>query len=199
MYQYLIPLGLGILGLQGSRQKFNMFANITRRKPVEKRATALPTWRLSGAAALVLALAAILSGYFSDVARLRKVNDFLAENEANINIIQLQKENRIKTIVAVERPEIMEFIMMISDSKPDQLEIDSIHLQKGRPVNITGHTKNMDKFYEFEKNVKDHKEAKNVRFDPGNFDPKKKTWNFVMSFEFDMFARKAKSKAFGGL
>lgn len=188
LYQYREPIGLALLALDSSAKKLNLFESLYNPAGEEK----IKHWWLMPkvvytVSAVMLVLFALVS-FAVDVAKPDAIEKRIkaSGSEADINLIM--ERQKLKKIVAQQRPDILDLINEITESAQNNqttqkgprnpggrtgpggsrgrsggIELESFHFKKGQPVTITGKASNNDQLYSFEKKLEENKDIKDVK------------------------------------
>ena len=186
IYDYRVPLGLALIGLEQPAETLNLFEGIAADEELQKTASAWRSVLLAGAVAFVALVALILTVYFTDVASAKRWNTLVATPEFEA---ARQHQALLKT-VARHRPDMLQLLADISAGENDGIVLDSLHFKKGQTATIAGRAGNMEQMWKYQTGLIDHKNIDNVEITNAARDSKTKKIKFTMVFEYRNFSRK---------
>jgi hypothetical protein len=135
----------------------------------------------------MLVLFALVS-FAVDVAKPGAIENRIEASGAEADINLIMERQKLKKIVAQQRPDILDLINEITTSAQNNqtaqrgargpssrmsprgsrgrssgIELESFHFKKGQPVTITGTASNKDQLYSFEKKLEENKDIEHVK------------------------------------
>jgi hypothetical protein len=186
IYEYRVPIGLGLMALDGSREELNIFEQLY--SPAAKKEK--KHWLLSPKAACIIAGAmlalAVFVSYAIDVAKPGALEKRLSTSGSGIN--QLMQRQKLMKAVAQQRPDLLNLLGQINASGDSGIKLESFHFKKGQPVTITGQAPGNEQLYKFHKSLEDRSSIKNVKTNPSQ-DSKTKKLTFTMTFHYKNFTK----------
>jgi len=191
LYQFREPIGLALLALDPAANKLNLFERLYNPASEEK----IQHWWLIPKvvytiSAVMLILFALVS-FAVDVAKPDAIEKRIKASGSETDIKLIMERQKLKKIVAQQRPDILDLINEITESAQDNqttqrgsrgpgggmsprspggsrgrssgIELESFHFKKGQPVTITGTASNNDQLYSFEKKLEENKDIEEVK------------------------------------
>ena len=182
VYEYLVPIGLGMMALKEDGDELNLFVRWLDAAKEGETKRRLPSLKVTGPlAAVMLIVFCIVYGTIT-TARLEGRLESLKITDPNVNVEELEREQAIKKYIAPGRVDLLELLQTITTCGPKEVMMDGIHYQKGQPVSVTAHTKNQDRIFDFRKALQKH--FSTVRMQNPTFDKAKETMKFTITFEY---------------
>jgi len=193
IYEYLVPVGLALMTMDGENSEYNLFAWEPMGGKGVRRKIHVPSMKVSGLIALAMLAVFLLVFYRLDVVRENRLTEQLVQ-AGSIESRQLIKKNELKKAVSRIRPDIPGLLALIHECDPQGMQLDMINVAKGRPVELAGNTQDKNKIFAFQEKLQKQKGVKTFRKEIREFDPKKKVFNFTVTFEYKQFSQKSKRK-----
>ena len=190
IYEYRLPIGLGLMAFDDSAKELNIFENLY--SPAQKGAK--KNWiyspKVTGAIAAVMLVLLFIVFYVSDVAGLAAVERHLRGSGSNTSYdLLMQRQKLIKT-VALHRPDMLELLSEINSIDSKEITLDSLQFKIGQPVRIVGQVKSAEELYKFEKGLQGKKAIKDVKTQSTPKDSKTKKLKFTITFHYKNFTKK---------
>jgi hypothetical protein len=188
IYDYRIPIGLGMMAFETGEDELNLFEHIY--KPASKKEK--KHWVYSpkvtcGIASAMLVLLLVVF-YSVDVASPGALEKQLKASASDADIDALMQRQKIIKEVARRRPDLLELLGQINASGERGIKLESFHFKKGQPVTITGEASGNEQLYKFEKNLQDRKNIESVKMNPSR-DAKTKKIKFSITFHYKNFTK----------
>jgi hypothetical protein len=184
LYKFRAPIGLALLALDTDTNKLNLFEHIYNPAGEEKPKHWLLTPKIAYSIAAVMLALFVLVSFTVDIAKPGAIETSIKKSgsEADINLIM--ERQRLKKIVAQQRPDILDLLNDITASTQSRnsqregrfgrgtrggrgqnsgIELESFHFKKGQPVTITGTASNNDQLYSFEKSLEENNDIEEVK------------------------------------
>lgn len=188
VYKYIVPLGLGLLALDGEQKPLNLAQQILVRQQKATKVLRLPSLKISAAlAALMLAALALIS-YTLDVRKLHRLEAALEQTNVQADINRLLEEQNIIQAVAAQRPDPVELLTLINTSGLEGVMLNNFIFKKGRPVTIEGETKKQEDIYKFQENLQKQEGIYKVRIPSKSLNEKEKKVTFTITFDYKNFS-----------
>lgn len=179
--EYLEPIGLGLMALDGEAQTLNLFDGLLTASDGKRRnAPAALVWSLAAAAVIVIVCLAAWSAM--DRAALEK----LAHPELN----KLIEQQKTRQLIASERPDVLALLALLTESAPPDMLLDNFEFKKGAPVAISSFAKSREELYAFQKKLEDHPDVSEVQIMNPTLDEKQNRINFKLQFKYKRFSEK---------
>jgi hypothetical protein len=188
IYEYRVPIGLGLMALEVSEDELNIFKHLYNPAGKEEKKHWLYSPKVACAIAAVMLVLLVVLSYAVDVASPGAIEKRLSASgsEADINLL-MQRQKLIK-VVAQQRPDLLDLLGQVTASGDSGIKLESFHFKKGQPVTITGQASNNTQLYKFEKSLQDRSSIKNVKM-TSSPDAKTKKLKFTMTFHYKSFTK----------
>lgn len=193
IFEYLAPIGLALAALQQDPEKLDLFTRFdtfSGKDQKKKRLFDLKLTALSAAAMLILF---VLVSYGVDVARLKKINNYLRQTDPNATINHRLSAQRIKRAIAAQRPDLLEPLILVNACATDGVMLDGFTFKIGKPASVIGHASNNEQIYAFQEALQNQKGIKAVTIQNRSQGEKKKEITFTITFEYKKFHKKRAS------
>jgi hypothetical protein len=187
IYTNIIPLGLGLLALDGEHKPLDVSQHLLTARKKTKSTFRLPSLKISAALAVLMLVVFGVVSYALDVRELDRLESSLEQVDAEVNINKLLEEQNIKKTIAAQRPDLLELLGVINSCGPDGVLLDNFNFKKGRAVTIGGQATSQEKIYEFQENLQKQDGITTVRIPNNTFDEKKKQVTFTITFDYKNF------------
>ncbi len=188
IYEYRVPIGLGLMALEAREDELNIFERLYRPAAKEEKKHWVYSLKVACAIVVVMLVLSVVVSYAIDVASSGAIEKRLktSGSEADINLL-MQRQKLIKT-VAQERPDLLDLLGQVTVSGESGIKLESFHFKKGQPVTITGQASSNEQLYKFEKSLQDRKNIKSVKMNPSR-DAKTKKSKFTITFHYRNFTK----------
>lgn len=188
IYDYRVPIGLGLMALDPDENAINIFKRLYDPTGKKKKKNWYYAPKVTGTiAALTLVLFIIIS-YAAIIAKANAIEKHLgnAETKADINLL-VEKQKLIKT-VALQRPDLLDLLNEITESGTRGIQLESFHFKKGQLVTITGQATGNNQLYRFEESLEARKDIKEVNR-TATQDAKSRSLKFSITFHYRNFTK----------
>lgn len=186
IYEYRVPIGLGLMVLEGDVEELNIFERLYSPTEKEEKRYWLYSPKVAGAIAVVMLALTVFVFYAVDVAsekRLRRVRQ-----STDFKLL-VQQQKLIKT-VARQRPNLLKLLNEINSGENSGILLDGLDFKKGQPVKISGQTQNPEQIYKFQESLDSKSSLTEVKIQSTSQDSKTKKWKFTMTFHYPPFTAK---------
>lgn len=178
IYTYRVPLGLAMLALDTDADKLNLFQNVYAPAEEDQSRHWLYTPKVVYAITAAMIVLSILISYFVDVAKPSSIEKRIKASGSEADINLLMERQKLKRAVAQQRPDLLDLINEITTSsqntqgqRPSRggrgqnagIQLDTFHFKKGQPVLISGQASNNDQLYNFEQNLEEKTDIREVK------------------------------------
>lgn len=176
---YLEAVGCALLTLDNENRPLDLFSelyNADKKKKKKKTSPAVPLIR----AAIIFGLM-LVATFFT----FNYINKLELEKYQNNDIDKLVAQQKIRELIAKERPDVLKLLTLINEDPPAKMKIDSITFKKGEKVTIASQASSHEEMIAIAKFLSSKKEfTELVRQNP-SFDEKNKKYSFKINFYFD--------------
>jgi Tfp pilus assembly protein PilN len=180
--------GLALLGLDGRTADFDF--TVERAQPsltVRQQMLSAPVLR--GVLWILLAAVVCVIGlYWKQKTELRTLEQRLSAAEEGKTAQQLLAMMDYRQQVAQARPDILELLDILRQVQPEGLLLDQFTFERGKPVELRGIADSYEQAYEFQKNLQQRSEIRQVQLLEPTFDEKTKKVNFRIRFMYRTFS-----------
>lgn len=190
LYEYRVPIGLGLLALDNQYKPLNIFEHLYKPKAANKKVNWRNSPKITAALAVLMLVLTVFTFYLSDVAKLGTIEKKFHNPAKKINCTELIERQRLIKTIASKRPDMLDLINKLNTDSTDGIELDRLDFKKGRPVTIAGHAKKSEQLYKYEKSLMDVKGIKKVKIQNTSKDTKTKKLSFTIIFDYKTFSRK---------
>ena len=193
LFDYLIPLGLALIGLDEDVAGLDLFTELSQ--PEQQEDKAAQTRSLKKKAAIVAALLAlwILASYLGDIVQLHRLEKAWPQDDAKLGAVELLEQHQLRKNIAAQRIDLLELFTRINAARPEGVLIDRFTFKRGRPVSVIAGTKQDEKLYDFQKALAEQKGIRTVTKHSPTRD-EKKGLTATFSFDYKHFTAKRGSK-----
>ena len=188
IYEYLIPLGLGMLALGSDHKPLNLSQHLITAREKTQKNFRVPPVKISAVILALMLTAFSLASYALDLRQLHHLESSLEQADAEVNINQLLEEQDIIKSIAAARPDLLNLLTAINTCGPEGVMLDHFSFKKGIAVTIGGQAKSQEQIYEFQENLKNQDGISTVRIPNKNFDEKNKHVTFTIIFDYKNFS-----------
>ena len=188
LHNYLIPLGLALLGLDQESHELDLCSSLRRAHQEQTKAPQGRTVKRNALITAALLLACIFSFYLNDVLTLRRLEQPWRSSDAQADARELIDRHHLRRNIARQRIDILELLTKINAARPDDILIDRVNFERGRPVSVVATTKSNDKLYQFQKALAQQKGIQAVK-QTATRDEKKGT-KATFTFDYKSFTKK---------
>jgi len=191
--EYIGPIGAAMLALEADGDELDLFKDLyAPAGPGEasKGAGSLRRPCVITAAMVVLFLLVSYTVDKASLAQLRKHMYAPSGNPDGTNAGVLIEQQKMRKMVAAQRPDMLDLLGKISESSGEGIMLDVITFKKRQAVTIGGSCKSYDQLYEFQKKLGEQSGIKEVKIANSAVDKKKGKVGFKMTFHYKNFTRK---------
>jgi hypothetical protein len=190
LYEYRVPIGLALMGLEAGAKELNIFERLYRPAGGEKKKHWIYSLKAAGAVAAVMLVLLVIVSYAMDVAGPGVIEKRVraSVSDADMNLL-VQRQKLIRT-VATERADLLELINYVNSGGGKGILLDSVQFKKGQPVSVAGQADNPDLLYKFQESLLTKKGIKEVEIQNATKDPKGDKFKFTITFHYKNFTKK---------
>jgi len=190
LYEYRVPIGLALMGLEAGAKELNIFERLYRPAGEEKKKHWIYSLKAAGVVAAVMLVLLVIVSYAMDVAGPGAIEKRVraSVSDADMNLL-VQRQKLIRT-VATERADLLELINYVNSGGGKGILLDSVQFKKGQPVSVTGQADNPDLLYKFQESLLTKKGIKEVEIQNATKDPKGDKFKFTITFHYKNFTKK---------
>ncbi len=192
IYEYRVPIGLGLCALDDERDELNIFEHLYEPKAVEEKKHWLYSPKVTGAIAAATLVVLLLVSYVVDVASPEAIERRLQASNVSADIGLLEERQKLMKVVAQQRPDLLELLNLVTLSGENGIMLDSLHFKKGQPININGQAQSSEQIYKFQENLLKQKNIKEVKIQSASKDNRGDQIKFTMTFHYKNFTRKGR-------
>jgi len=186
VYEYRVPIGLGLMALDGDAEGLNIFERLySPAKKAEKKST-LYSPKIATVIATVMLALLIMVFYVVDVVSEKHLTKLRTETDYH----QLVSRQKLIKNVATQRIDLLKLLKEVSVDGSKDITLDILDFKRGRPVTISGQAKAAEQLYKFQKGLLAQKGIKNVRIQSMPQDSKTKKLKFTITFDYRNFTKK---------
>lgn len=180
--------GLALLGLDGRTADLDF--TVERTEPaLTMRQQMLSAPVLQGILWILLAAAVCVVGlYWKDKMELRALERHLSASEEGQTARQLLALMEYRRQVAQARPDLLDLLDILRQVQPEGLLLDQFTFERGKPVELRGIAASYEQAYEFQKNLQQRSEVRQVQLLEPTLDEKTKKVNFRIRFAYRNFS-----------
>lgn len=188
IYDYRIPIGLGLIGLDPDKNAINIFKRLYDPEGRKKKKNWIYTPKITGAIAAVTLFLFIIVSYAALIVNAGAIEKHLSnsETQADINML-VEKQKLIKT-VAQQRPDLLDLLNEINEGAQRGIQLESFHFKKGQLVTITGQATGNNQLYRFEESLEARKDIKGVNR-TATQDARSRGLKFSITFHYKNFTK----------
>lgn len=181
-------LGLALLVLDGQPIDFDFTIEQTEPAPsLRQQLFSAPVRRT--ALSLGLAVLVVLLGlYWKDKTELRILQQQLSTAEKGQTAQQMLQMMEFRKQVAAARPDLLELLDLLRQTQPEGLLLDQFLFERGKPVELRGTAASYEQAYQFQKNLQQRNEFRQVQLIEPTLDEKTKKVNFRIRFLYRNFS-----------
>jgi len=192
IYEYRVPIGLGLCALDDGLKELNIFEHLYTPARAEGKKHWLYSPKIAGVITALMFIVLIMVSYIVDVASPKAIEKRMQTSDSSVDIKLLEERQKLMKIVAQQRPDLLEVLNQLSAGDEKGIMLDSFHFKKGQPINITGQAQNSDQLYKFQESLLGQKNIKEVRIQSASKDDKGGKIKFTITFHYKNFTRKGR-------
>jgi hypothetical protein len=163
IFEYRVPIGLGLMALDTSAGELNIFRTLYKPVSEQKEKYWLYSPRVVYAITAVMLVLFVMVSYVIDAASPGAIENRLRASGAEADINMLAERQKVIKAVAMQRSDMLDLLSEINLSGQSGIKLESFHFKKGQRVTITGQATGNEQLYEFEKSLADRKDIKEVK------------------------------------
>ena len=186
IYEYRVPIGLGLMALDADGQELNVFERLYSPGGKEEKKRWSHSPKVTGALAAIMLALLIIVFCVIDVVSEKNWSG----SEAKESLRQLIQRQRLMKTVAQQRPDLLKLLSEINASGGDGIKLDSFDFKKGQPVSIAGQAQNIEQVYEFQKKLLGQRDITEVKITNPAKDSKSGKLKFTINFHYRNFTKK---------
>ncbi len=191
LYEYRVPIGLALMALHEPVEGLNLFENLYRPAGKEQKSPALYSPKIAGTIAAVMLALFVIVSYAVDIVSPNAIQKRLTTTDASTDIdLLMQRQKLIKT-VALERPNLIELLNLVTESGDSGIKLDSFYFKKGQLVSISGQAQNSDQLYRFQETLQGKTGISQAEIQSSSLDSKSKKFKFTITFHYKNFTKKS--------
>jgi len=190
LYEYRVPIGVGLIALDEREEGLDIFANVYSPAEKEEPKHWLCCPRVGGLLAAATLVLLILVSYIVDVAKPRAIDKQIRASISTADLEQLRDRQNLRRAIARQRPDMLELIKLVNDCGQGGIKLDGLHFKKGQPVSVTGQASGNDQLYKFEETLNSSKYISDAKIQNPSVDPRTKKVRFTVTFKYRNFSQK---------
>jgi hypothetical protein len=163
IFEYRIPIGLGMMALDASADELNIFKALYKPVSEQKEKYWLYSPKVVYAITAVVLVLFVLVSYVIDVASPGAIENRLRASGAEADINMLAERQKVIKTVATQRPDMLDLLGEINLSDQRGIKLESFYFKKGQRVTITGQAPGNEQLYRFEKSLANRKDIREVK------------------------------------
>ena len=189
IYEYRVPLGLGLMALEGRADELNIFEHLyTPVKEEVKHWSHSP--KLAAAIAVVMLVMLLVVSYAIDAAKPGAIDKRLKAALSDTDMKALMERQSLKRAIAQHRPNVLEIISLINKCGKDGIKPESVHFKRGQLASVTGLASGNAQLYKFEEALNKEKNISSAKTQSSSVDAKAKKIRFTINFKYKKFSEK---------
>ena len=190
LYEYRVPIGLGLVAIEERADDLDMFERLYT--PLEKKDKKPWFYSPKLTAALAAAMLVVLAfvAYAVDMATPGAIDKRVRAALSDADMVQLRDRQNLRKAVAGERPDILELIKFVNEAGQNGIKLDGVHFRKGQLVSVTGEAQGNEQLYKFEETLNNNKHIKDAKIQNPSLDQKTKKIKFSVTFKYKTFSEK---------
>jgi hypothetical protein len=186
IYEYRVPIGLGLMGLEKPAEGFDLFERLYSPAGMAKKKSRLYSPKIAAAVAAITLVVLVAVSYALDVASQKR----LSELEARPDFKELVQRQKLVKTVAQQRPDLLELLSEINSGENKGILLDVLHFKKGQPITIRGQAENEEQMTKFQEGLTNKKGIKNPLIQNPTRDDKTKKIKFTLTIDYKNFTKK---------
>ncbi len=188
IYNYRIPIGLGLIGLDREENEINIFKQLYNPEGKEKKKNWIYAPKITGAIAAVTLIMFIIISYATLIAKADAIEKRLSNSETKADINMLVEKQKLIKTVASQRPDLLDLLNEINESAQRGIQLESLHFKKGQLVTITGQASGNNQLYRFEESLEARKDIREVNR-TATQDARNRGLKFSITFHYRNFTK----------
>lgn len=199
LYDYRIPIGLGLMALDGERDVFNLFDNLYKPEEEEEGKHWIYSPKVAVALAGVMILVFLVMSYAIDVATPGALERRLKASLSETDLKELIAQQNLTKSIAQARPDLLSLIKLVNDKGGSGIKLTGFHFKKGQVVSITGEARNQDDLFRFQESLMEDKSIKKAVIPNATADSSGNKVTFTLNFMYKNFSEKTRRTSSIGL
>jgi len=197
IYDYRLPLGLALMGLEAQRKELRIFERLYQPSWEKEKKSWWSSLRITGVMAAVMLAVLVIVSYAVDVASPGVIKKQIRASLSDTEMDAIMQRQSLIKAVARERPDLLDLLNQVNASGERGIKLTGLHFKKGQPVTITGQAQGTDQLYKFQENLlaKKPKGIKQVQIQNTSQDAKTKKLKFTMTFHYKNFTTQRTRKS----
>ena len=185
VYEYHIPIGLGLIALEGDVEELGLFERVYQRPGLRLKKRWYHSLKITGATAVATAVLAVVVSYVALSAKSSRLAGLV---EANPGLQEaIQRVELLKT-VARQRVDLPGLLELVNQAEHEGVMLDRFEYARGRPVRISGQAKEAEQAYKFQKSLEKLQDISNVEMPVSKSE--EKGIRFDITFHYKHFTRR---------
>jgi len=190
IYEYRVPLGLGLMALEDRADELNIFEHLYTpvKEEEEKRWSHSP--KLAAAIAVVMLVMLLVVSYAVDAAKPGAIDKRLKAALSDTDMKALMERQGLRRAIAQYRPNVLEIISLINKCGEGGIKPDSVNFKRGQLASVTGLASGNAQLYKFEEALNKEKHISSAKIQSSSVDAKAKKIRFTINFKYKNFSDK---------
>jgi len=188
IYEYRVPLGLGLMALDARVNELDIFERLYSPAGRGKKKHWLYSLKAACAIAAVMLVSLAVVAYVLDRSAPNVIEERLRAIGSDTDIDLLMQRQKLIKAVALQRPDLLDLLSEVNASGDKGIKLESFYFKKGQPVTIRGQAPNNEQLYKFEESLEERKDIRNVKR-TSSLDAKTKKLDFTMTFHYKNFTK----------
>ncbi|MBN1817358.1 MAG: hypothetical protein JW828_08350 [Sedimentisphaerales bacterium] len=179
IFDYLEPIGAGILVLDERTRPLNLLEAGQARKKEEKLSASSRLLLITSVAAALMLIVFLVVAKRLDTAELARL-----ENSKLSELVAIHKTHQR---IAEERPDVLDVLTKLNESVESGMMLDSFIFQKGKPIQVASSAASYEQLYKFQKTLQSKAGIKDVDIQSPSLDSRSNRVTFKMTFRYRDF------------
>lgn len=154
IYEYRVPIGLALTALDGETDGLNIFEHLYVPAGEAKSKRRLYSPKIAYVVAAVMLLLLVIISYAVDVASPGAIKKRLNSTDTGTDIENIIQRQKLIESVAKQRIDLLELFHMINTVDASGIKLNKLDFKKGRPISLSGQTKDNDQLYKFQESLR---------------------------------------------
>lgn len=163
LFEYLIPVGLALLGLDEDAMALDLFAELGQPDRETSKDRQRRSLKKKVALVVGLVVVGVVVAYVSDIMQLGRLEKAWQQGGDELSAVELIEQHRLRKNIARQRIDMLELMSRVQAALPDGMLVDRVTFKRGRRMSLEVSTKNIDQVYEFQKALTEQKGIKAVK------------------------------------
>jgi len=195
VYDYRLPIGLGLAALESRGDELNIFERLYR--PLEKvdEKSLLSSVKHAVVIAGAMLVVFLLVSYAVDRAKPGAIDNAIAKalvekDLSDTDMKELINRQGLRKAIAAQRADMLGLIKLVNDIAQSGIKLQEIDFKMGQLAGISGESPGQDQVYKFEKDLNANKYIKDAKIQSQSRDAKSKKYKFSIEFRYKNFSDK---------